>query len=479
MADCFSQRSRSINTSSKRKRVNHHAGIFTRLRFLMLRKYQPDAQAREYFREFPDPSLARRACIATLRIFQFPRVLSCKTRNPNLNAQHQNLRFGLALALCLLTLPSSAVADEPDPQILAHYMPWYEAAPETKKWGWHWTMNHFDPDKVGANGRREIAGFHYPSIGPYDSGDPHVLEYHVLLMKLSGIDGVIIDWYGSRDFRDYPMIDRNTRALIPWLKKAGLSFTFCYEDQTIKHMVADKVIAASDDVAEFVGELNKLADEFFSDESWIKSGDKPVLLTFGPQHFRADAWKQALKQCKLAPKVFGMPHADKHFELEGSFAWPPVHDRGIVAPETWRSFLTRIYKDSKKEMIPVVFPGFRDIYSDAKVQKSHGVIDERDGLTFAESLKLARETKANLIQIATWNDFGEGTIIEPTRECGLRYLEHLIETDNNAQFQKADLILPLQLYRLRKSNAELADEVAKAMFDGDCKLARKLLAQPR
>jgi hypothetical protein len=55
----------------------------------MLRKYKPDAQAREYFRGFPDPSLARRACIATLRIFQFSRVLSCKTRNPNLNAQHQ------------------------------------------------------------------------------------------------------------------------------------------------------------------------------------------------------------------------------------------------------------------------------------------------------------------------------------------------------------------------------------------------------
>lgn len=419
MADCFRRSFGSINTSPTREQVNRHARTFTRL------------------------------------------------------------RFGLVFVLWLLTLPASTLADEPDQQILAHYMPWYEASPETENWGWHWAMNYFDPQKVGANGRREIASHHYPSIGPYDSGDPHVLEYHVLLMKLSGIDGVIIDWYGTRDFRDYAMIDRNTRALIPWLKKANLKFTFCYEDQTIKHMVADKVLAAPEDVEEFVGELNKLADEYFSDDLWVKSGDKPVLLIFGPQHFRADAWKQALQQCKRAPKVFGLPHADKHFELEGSFAWPPVHDGGVVAPEKWKRFLTNIYKNDSKEMIPVVFPGFRDIYSEANVQKSHGVIEERDGLTFAESLRMAQETKANFIQIATWNDFGEGTIIEPTRENGLCFLEQLTESDKDAQFTKGDLILPLQLYRLRKSNAAQADEVAKALFAGDCKRARNLLAQPR
>jgi hypothetical protein len=64
----------------------------------MLRRYKPDAQAREYFRGFPDSSLARRACISTLHIFQFSLVLLSRTRNSILNAQHQNLRFGLVLA---------------------------------------------------------------------------------------------------------------------------------------------------------------------------------------------------------------------------------------------------------------------------------------------------------------------------------------------------------------------------------------------
>jgi hypothetical protein len=33
------------------------------------------------------------------------------------------------------------------PLILVHYMPWYSARPTSPNWGWHWTMNVFDPEK--------------------------------------------------------------------------------------------------------------------------------------------------------------------------------------------------------------------------------------------------------------------------------------------------------------------------------------------
>jgi hypothetical protein len=29
-------------------------------------------------------------------------------------------------------------------------MPWYEAKPFSPDWGWHWTMNHFDPEHADA-----------------------------------------------------------------------------------------------------------------------------------------------------------------------------------------------------------------------------------------------------------------------------------------------------------------------------------------
>ena len=61
------------------------------------------------------------------------------------------------------------------------------------------------------------------------------------MQSFAGIDGAI-DWYGIKDHRDYAAIHRNTNHLITYIKKAGLSFAICYEDQTIKHLVNDRVL---------------------------------------------------------------------------------------------------------------------------------------------------------------------------------------------------------------------------------------------
>ena len=128
----------------------------------------------------------------------------------------------------------AATQDKP---VMVYYLPWYAAKPFSGDWGWHWTMNHFHPDQVNATGEREIASWYYPLIGPYDSADPAVLEYHVLLMKLAGIDGVIVDWYGSADYFDYAAVNRNATKLFDYTRKAGLKFAICYEDQTIQRLL--------------------------------------------------------------------------------------------------------------------------------------------------------------------------------------------------------------------------------------------------
>jgi hypothetical protein len=70
-------------------------------------------------------------------------------------------------------------------------MPWYQTPDVSGYWGWHWTMNHFDPNQVDDDGRRQIASQFMPLTGAYDSQDNAIIEYQVLLMKLSGMDGVM------------------------------------------------------------------------------------------------------------------------------------------------------------------------------------------------------------------------------------------------------------------------------------------------
>lgn len=85
----------------------------------------------------------------------------------------------------------------------------------------------------------------------------------------------------------------------------------------------------------------------------------------------------------------------------------------------------------------------------------------------------------------TWNDYGEGTIIEPTQEFGYQYLGIVQNTRRplSADFSTTpdDLRLPLALYRLRTAhtgdaaiNAQL-DEAYTALIAGDTPTAAALI----
>lgn len=104
-------------------------------------------------------------------------------------------------------------------------MPWFQSKEFSGEWGMHWKMDRCNPDNIKADGKREIASHFYPLAEPYDSSDPVVLDYHALLMKYSGIEGVLVDWYGSRNGAE------STEALFDAMKRAGLQLAIVYEDR--------------------------------------------------------------------------------------------------------------------------------------------------------------------------------------------------------------------------------------------------------
>ena len=86
-----------------------------------------------------------------------------------------------------------------------------------------------------------------------------------------------------------------------------------------------------------------------------------------------------------------------------------------------------------------------------------------------------------LVQIATWNDYGEGTSIEPTVESGYRYTEALQDALGKRAYTAEDLRLPEQLYILRTHVAlspALRGELERAsggLFAGKLAQARRQL----
>jgi hypothetical protein len=150
----------------------------------------------------------------------------------------------------------------------------------------------------------------------------------------------------------------------------------------------------------------------------------------------------------------------------GAFDWPPMWlsqqpgTGGVLSEASLRNYLGDFEKKSSSwpAFISSAFPRFHDIYQRAGVRNYWGYLGDRDGETLRETFNRALTNDSVMIQMVTWNDFGEGTAIEPTREYGFRDLqliqdlrrgkvaaEHPVHTN--------DLASALRFYDLRRVSA--------------------------
>jgi len=308
-------------------------------------------------------------------------------------------------------------------------------------------------------------------------------------MKLSGIDGVIVDWYGIEDFWDYGTINTSTKALFAAVQKAGLKFVICYEDQTIKHMLDENHLKADEAIPHAQKVMAYLQSTWFNDPAYLKVSGRPLLFNFGPQYFKQDAdWQAVFSNSSPQPLLITLDNIIGP-SSPAAFPWPPMwaSQSGILSTDLLQGYLDSFYLKASAWPIHVggAFPGFHDIYKEAGVGEGYGFLDARDGRTFRLTLQTALDHQPEMIQLITWNDYGEGTVIEPTVEFEYRYLEILQElngvfTGGKFAYTAEDLRLPLKLYQLRlkaaqdKTTAARLDQAVQALFSGDLTAARSL-----
>lgn len=330
--------------------------------------------------------------------------------------------------------------------VYAHFMVWFETDKtnlDTGKWGWHWTMNaSLNP------GNGEIASHYHPLTGAYASGDSDILDYQCLLMKYSGIDGVIVDWYGASADNTTARHTSNTEALFKAIKKAGLKFAVCYEDQFYAN--------ASDPVSLARTDMIYLADHFFGDENYATINGKPLLLVFGPQGITTPKdWYRIFQALATKPQFVVLNHAsDKandatYTNSQGEFLW--VND----SPDSWYATA----KQNFETVIGGAMPGFNDYYKQGNAGDGYTSYDDEDGALFNRQLDAARTAELDWLQISTWNDYGEGTIIEPTTEFGYRYLVAL-QSFTGTNYNQSHLETIYKWYALKAKYANDSDKTA-------------------
>lgn len=345
------------------------------------------------------------------------------------------------------------------PLLLVHVMPWFSMNPP----GWHWTMGKTDV------ARGELASHYHPLGGAYDSNDPDIVERQTLLMKVAGFDGMLVDWYGDRDRYDYLPNHRATERLFDAAKRTRLSFALVYEDQTVPNLISGGVFKKEDALAQGRALLTRAKDRWFDSPTYQKIDGKPLLMVFGPQYYKDEDWSAILP----SDVAFYTLHHRRSPVALGAFDWP-------LPGENWQTRRDEIRKANDR-LIPVAFPRFDDFYKEAGVSAGYGKTPDGDGRTYETTLADALGRGAPLVQVATWNDWGEGTQIEPSVEFGYRDLETTQrlrrKIDSKFIYTSDDLRLPMRLYELRKKGGDpkRLERAAADLRDGRTAAARKRL----
>lgn len=363
-----------------------------------------------------------------------------------------------------------------------HYMPWYETPAVRGQWGSHWKghKSEHNPGALGADGQPDIYSHYHPLIGLYDSTDPAVIECHLLQMKLAGIDGIVVDWYGIGKTADYPNMHKATRALFEAAGQFGMKFAACFEDRSLELAVNFGDLKKEDVPGQLARTVGWMQEEWFAKPQYFRLGGKPLLMNFGPMYVKdPSVWKAALDSATDRPAFYALHHLWKDAGGDGGITW--------VHWEPWNGYpeeakikrrLRGTFMDlsaSPEQLIVSAYPGFNDVY-----EQRHRELDHRDGQTLKEALAVGMEGPWPVIQLVTWNDYGEGTMIEPTHEFGYKFLEVIQDARRQElgagfPFTADDLRLPARLLQLRKSGKASAgdlDQIANLLNKGACKAAR-------
>ena len=348
-----------------------------------------------------------------------------------------------------------------------HYMPWFES-PATlggTSWGYHWQFNNRNPNVVDANGRRQIASHYYPKIGPYASNDPQVIEYHLLLMKLSGIDGLMIDWYGVQGTNgDVGNLLTNSNAIVDRIDDFGLRFGVVLEDRFSTVSSSNQ----TPDIVKAKANLAYLKNNYFNNPAYIRqnAGDDPLLGVFGPIRFQTQAqWTEILAEAGEPVDFLTLWYEknDAGVNADGEYAWI-YQDANRTHLQHQRDFY-RLRAPTLGTAGGVAYPGFDDYYQEGGTTTNIGfTIAHNNGQTLADTLALANSNKGiiDFLQLATWNDFGEGTMFEPTVETGFDYLKQ-VQQFTGVPYGEDELQLVYRLYVARKEHA--GNAATQALLD--------------
>jgi hypothetical protein len=305
----------------------------------------------------------------------------------------QSLAWAIVLIFVLaLVAPQGAgraraASDRP---VMAFYYPWYE-------------MNDWSYDRMS-----DVAA------PKYNGGEEATLRRHIQQAADAGIDALICTWYGPNEER----LNERCRRLLQIAEESGRLQIAIIPDQSAAF---DGGMRTVDGLAGAIGVIRR---DFMGSPAYLRFQGKPVLFFFNPPSLGdIGAWQALRDRADPNRDTFWFGGTD-------NFGYLDVYDALYYFDISWEarpgaamaSYAGRLanYNKSRganKPFIGTVMPGYDDI----KVRGGHRR-DRANGDYYRGTWQTAIDRNAAAVVLTSFNEFFEGSHIEPSEQYGDLYL---------------------------------------------------------
>eukprot|EP00927_Polykrikos_kofoidii_P077259 TRINITY_DN74218_c0_g1_i1.p1 TRINITY_DN74218_c0_g1~~TRINITY_DN74218_c0_g1_i1.p1 ORF type:complete len:981 (+),score=106.05 TRINITY_DN74218_c0_g1_i1:74-3016(+) len=345
-------------------------------------------------------------------------------------------------SLAPVPLPVDAMPVAPD--VHTFYYMWYASLQVDGRWA-HWNhevIPHWDKNLAPrfAGGKHnpdegDIGSTFWPELGPYSSMDAHVVSVHMKQMRAASIGVAVLSWYPPRmhdaeGFRDHDVL---LTMLLDVAKNEGMEVAIHIEPY--KGRTPESVRDDIADILQKYGDHPALHRRLPTGRhlKWLKQASPevihrrlPLIYVYDSYHNLPASWAElltptgsisirgtpldAIMLCLWVER----PH-ESYLEFGGfDGAYTYFAADGMVygsSSANWPAMAANAKRHGTM-FVPSVGPG----YNDKKVRPwNQASTRKRDGgKYFTRLLEKAVRTAPDVISLTSWNEWHEGTNIEPS-----------------------------------------------------------------
>jgi hypothetical protein len=295
-----------------------------------------------------------------------------------------------------------------------------------------------------ANGERLVLAFYYtwfdkktwssgtvPDVPatPYNSDDHKTMARQIDQAKSAGIDAFILNWWGKGN-----RTEKNLKALLNIAGDKGFRVAVDFDINS----------PVMNSVGSYADSLRHLHSVHAAHPAYLRYQGRPVVFFYNVARHPVATWQSLRDQVDPDRNAIWIAEGvDLKYQsvFDGHHLYSVTWPNHIPPSETLPKWGNRVRKynrnnDAAKLWVATVMPG----YDDRRIRPGSGFVRSRDGGDYyRQCWQAAIDSRPSWVVINSFNEWPEGSYIEPSKTYGRQYLD--LTREWVAQFKGSEMMV--------------------------------------